>query len=428
MELDVAIVGAGVAGLYTAVELLRARPRLRVAVFEKYKEIGGRAATFKGEVDGVAVQWEGGAGRISETHARVRGLMKRYRLTWIPIGGAVQYKDTYTSEFEPNAFEPAIPIILDTLAGLPAEQLATSTIRQLLTRIHGAARAEAFLIRYPYRAEMDIMRADKALDLFRGELGQQGGYGICKEGVTAIADGLRGEVERRGGKVLTHHELVGVRLSEHAASFRVGPPKEGIARPELEVRAAHIVLALPSAAAGRVVGLERLPLWKRLRMTPLLRMYGVFPKEGGKLWYEEYGGRIVTGTPVRYMIPGNAATGTCQISYTDTQDATYWMKKLDAVGEEKVGKEIVEELRRLLKPSIPSPRFVKAHAWDEGVTYWLPGRYDPAEESQRALEPMPGLHFCGESYSLRQGWMEGALEHAEKLVRRLNRKLGVGRK
>jgi hypothetical protein len=82
---------------------------------------------------------------------------------------------------------------------------------------------------------------------------------------------------------------------------------------------------------------------------------------------------------------------------------------------------MVSELRRLLQPSIPPPYFVKAHAWDHGVTYWLPGAYDPVDLSKEALRPfaaMPNVHVVGESFSLRQGWMEGALEHAAQLLNR----------
>jgi monoamine oxidase len=108
------------------------------------------------------------------------------------------------------------------------------------------------------------------------------------------------------------------------------------------------------------------------------------------------------------------------MSYTDTQDAAYWIRKLKTVGEKKVGEEMLAELRKLIRPTIPPPYFMKAHAWDYGVTYWLPGRYDPAELSKEALRPipaMPNVHLCGESFSLRQGWMEGALEHAATLLK-----------
>lgn len=435
---DLIVVGSGVSGLHVALEALRANRRFRVAVFEKYGSVGGRAATFDKDLeDGRHVHWEGGAGRISTAHRHILGYMRRYRLKFIPIGSDVRFKEDFEAPLEPNAFEPSIPILLDTIAGLPAEQLATQTIRQILTKIHGAATTEKFLIRFPYRAEVDIMRADMALDLFRHEMRGHKGYGICKEGVSAIAAGMRAEIERRGGAVLTHHELVGLDQAGPAdpvrASFRVGSPSEGSARPEFLATAPHCVLALP------VVALESLPLFKgwqglrRLRMTPLVRIYGVFPvpKKGEEDAYWPNaafgGGRLVTANPVRYVMNGNQGVGSVQISYTDSQDAEHWIRRVEAVGEKAVGLEVVGELRKLLMPAIPSPSFTKVHAWPAGVTYWLPGRYSPKEESEAAWQPFPerapGVHLCGESYSLGQGWMEGAIEHADGLVRRKLRAL-----
>jgi len=426
---DIIIVGSGMAGLYTALEVLKRHPKTRLAIFEKYKEVGGRAYTFRSKVDGKRVQWEAGAGRISEKHEHVMGLLKHYGLTWIPIGSSIQYKQDAASPFEPNAFEPAIPIMIDTIAGLPAEELATHTIRQLLTKIHGPTETEKYLIRFPYRAEVDIMRADMAIQSFRGEMRAHEGYGICKEGLSALVKAMREDIEKRGGVFHVHHELIGYEPAEGDAidlEFRIGPPDDGVGRPLLRVRARkHAVLAIP-AMALEAIGLKD---WVRhLRMAPLLRFYGVFPKdENGKLWYEEYGGRVVTAGPVRYIIGGNPAQGTCQISYTDSQDAQYWIEKLDKEGEKAVGEEILKELRQLLKPMIPAPKMMKSHAWRDGATYWLPGKYDPKEVSRKALTPfpekMPGLHICGESFSLRQAWMEGALEHATALVGILDRKL-----
>jgi hypothetical protein len=152
----------------------------------------------------------------------------------------------------------------------------------------------------------------------------------------------------------------------------------------------------------------------------------MYKNDDGKIWYEQFGGRIVTSTPVRYIIPGNPANGSMHMSYTDTQDAQYWMDKLNTDGEKKVGEEMLAELRKLLRPSIPPPRFVKAHAWAHGVTYWLPGNYSPKELSNGALTPfpkeLPAVHVCGESFSLRQGWMEGAVEHAAALLKKIGKK------
>jgi monoamine oxidase len=414
---DCIIIGSGIAGLYTAVELMRAVPKARIAVFEKHKEIGGRVYTFHQEVDGFKMQWEAGAGRISEHHTLILELLKRYKLNFVPIGGAIQYKDTYTTPLEPDAFEPAIPIYMDCLMGLPKEDLAKSTVRQIMTKIHGAKRTEEYLIRFPYRAEVDIMRADMALELFSHEFRLTEKYGICAEGLSSLTAAMRADAEKRGAKFFMGEELLDVAQKDMVeASFK-----------ERTVRARVCVLAIPAEALKKVGAFRKWGPIKKIRMAPLLRFYGSFPAgPDGNIWYEKYGGRVVTSTPIRYMIPGNPAIGSAHMSYTDLQDAEYWIGRLKTEGEKKVGQEILAELRKLLDAEIPTPRFVKAHAWDFGVSYWLPGAYEPTELSREALTPiaaMPDVHVCGESFSTRQGWMEGAVEHAAMLLPKLVKKL-----
>jgi monoamine oxidase len=433
---DVVIVGGGMAGLRIATELLR-RGEQTVALYEKYGGVGGRCWTYKGKVDGTPIQWEGGAGRISSKHRRVLELIQRYRLRLIPIGSGLKYKESSTAPFEPNLFEPAIPALLDPLAGLPKEDLGRATIRQLLGRVNGAGLAEDYLERFPYRSEVETMRADLALQSFREEMRSHEGYSICREGLSSLARAMRKDIERRGGAIRTGHQLVGFKGVGTAKAnplyeveFAAGA--EGGAKEKVTVLARRLILAIPSAALEEVEGLPA-PLagWRglrRLKMTPLLRFYGAFPLESnGKPWWdaEDAGGstRVVTPDPVRYFIPGGTFGGkvaTCHMSYTDSRDAEPWLKMLEEHGEKAAGEEMLGGLRRLLKPNAPPPLFVKAHAWKEGVTSWLPGPYDAAEYSREALHPcpedLPRVHLCGESYSLRQGWIEGALEHADALL------------
>jgi monoamine oxidase len=425
---DYIIVGAGIAGLYTAIQLLRqpGGPKPRITVLEKYKHIGGRVDTAKVTKDGKSWSWEAGAGRISRSHTLLMGLLKRYGLHFMPIGETVQFKRDIASPLEPNIYESGMPAFLDPVAALPATDLARHTLRQLLEKVHGQKTTDEYLLHFPYRAEVGVMRADLALDTFRHEMGTQAGFGICAEGLSTLIDHMVEELESLGGGVQPHHEVVHVeqagRRSPVQLKVRVGPPKDGVGRPVQRMEAPHVIFAVEADALREMPGL---PAWsglRHLRMEPLLRVYAVFP-EIGKEVAAAFSSRIVTPDPVRFVIPGDLKKGVVQISYTDSEDARHWKPTLDEKGEEGLGMAVVERLRELVTPSLPTPLFSKAHYWKHGATYWLPGAYSPQEMSRQALHPfpdtLPGVHFCGESYSLRQAWMEGALEHADALVKRL---------
>ena len=105
------------------------------------------------------------------------------------------------------------------------------------------------------------------------------------------------------------------------------------------------------------------------------------------------------------------------ISYTDGDDTKYW----NALEGASLEKEIQTQARNLFPDkTIPAPTYLKKHEWPSGCTYWLPGKYDVKQASKLAMNPSPNLYVAGESISLTQTWMEGALESAETLIKLLS--------
>ena len=125
----------------------------------------------------------------------------------------------------------------------------------------------------------------------------------------------------------------------------------------------------------------------------------------------------MTDGPLRFIIPINPKTGLIMISYTDGDDTHYWNKLDDDALEDAIHKEFT----KLFPDKIMTkPTYLKKHEWPNGCTYWLPGDYNPKEASKIAHNPEPNLYLTGESVSLNQTGMEGALESAEYLKTLLN--------
>ena len=423
---DTVIIGAGMAGLYVALDLVKRGPKRRICLVDKYKFIGGRAFTYKGTVDGVQYQWEEGGARISTKHRLLMGLLKKYGLTTVPIEGSSQYKESGAYPIEPPLFDECRSIFLEPLERLPGDVLAQTTIRALLRRFVKPATLEAFLDRYPYRAEFSTLRADLALRVFREEFGPNEKYVVCKEGLSELVSRMRADFLKRGGTLLLQHELVEMRDTTHAV-FKKGAPSEGESRPDVVLEAPKFVFALPSEAIKRLAVFKDWATLGHLVMRPLLRVFAVFPPGPNKKQWFHGLPKIVTAHAPRFIIPQSVENGSIQISYTDSEDAEPLMRILDEQdGETKLGKKLIEDLRVLFGDrTIPDPLFVKAYPWAEGVTYWRPGAYDPYVESRRAIKPFPkerpGWFVCGESFSVHQCWIEGALEHAASTLAHLLR-------
>ena len=384
------IIGGGLAGLWLAREL--ARKGDDVTVLEKYDYLGGRVVTSKKY--GVEI----GAGRIHESHRRTSALVTEYGLTRIPLSaetGWMPSGGTLTS----NDFEPTWEALCDQIARLPAHTLATHTLRQLAMKILGKD-ADALLVRFPYRAEIDVARADITLATFRagGDMRSKSGYYVVKEGLSALIAGLERDCKKAGVKIRLNTEVIAVDTG--LVKLKGGEVQ----------KADRIILATHATALRRIFPS---PLWSKLSMAPLTRIYAAYPTKP-TVWFQDIP-RFVTDSPLRYVIPINPQKGTIMISYTDADDTKRWK----GLKGKALQREIQKEVRTLFPDRhIPDPTWMISYEWKDGCTYWLPGDYDPLSVAKQAMNPKTGIYVCGESLSVGyQAWMEGALETAESIYK-----------
>jgi hypothetical protein len=340
-------------------------------------------------------------------HPLVMKYMKRYNLTFFPIGGVsgfIEGSGGGCGEPRANIFETTfLPMIQGILRDCDEDILKKHTLSEVLDLVVGREKRVEFLREFGYNSEVDTLRADIALDVFKEEMGSREGFGVCKEGLSALVDGMVADFKHGGGIIETGARVVDLAVDENTVILKDSSKmaaKKGI------------ILALHYDALLELPAIRGWELLKRVTMRPLLRVYAIFkgsPFKGVP--------RFVTDSRIRYFIPMGESVA--MISYTDGAYAEKLMDK----GEVELRDLIMEDLRRLLgKDSLPDPMFFKAHPWKSGCSYWLPGDYDVEKASIAAHTPFPGkpIWICGESFSLRQAWMEGALEHAESLLKRVS--------
>jgi len=397
--IDVLIIGGGISGFYCALELLKRNKT--VLLCEKYKNVGGRIDTYNEN----GYRWESGAGRISKAHTLVLGLMKKYNQPVVPISKEIAYKNSEC--IEQNLFEPNIRTFFEPLKQLSKEVLANSTLKELCIKIHGEAKATEFLDRFPYRAEVEVLRADLGLESFSNEMGSHEDYFVAVNGLHSLIEAMENDFVSQGGKVLTNYELINIK--KNSCTFLTGPRKVK-KRPTETLEADKIICAMDSESLKKISFFKNFKTLNYLRMEPLLRTYAVYDKP----WFSQYP-RIVTSSPIRYFLPINYEKGVAMVSYTDSRDTEQFHAIQTKYGEDSLGKHIQNKLVELFGP-IPNYKFFKAHYWAHGATYWVPGNYDPVEESKKSLKPFDlEVYLASESFSLKQAWIEGSLEQCKKL-------------
>jgi hypothetical protein len=430
---DIVIVGAGISGLVAARELTRKHPKASIALAERYKGLGGRTYSywppgFEG------VHWEMGAGRVRSDHKLLLGLLKEYGLSWMPIGEGISFQEHPGDELVPNQFETAmIPMFLDPLQRLRANSLGTHTIETLLEKVVTKQVTHKILEQFPYRSEVNVLRADLALEGFTGdgEMSSHRGYGIVKEGFSELVARMKADLENVGVTILQRHRLLNCEKGPESSTictFQFGRPEKQEPSGTIQILAEKaVVLALHRDAVAELPCFRSWKTLEHLKTQPLLRTYAIFPTKGGTSWFSDLN-RVVTPERPRYILPMDPKRGVIMISYTEGEDTVDYKKILDKGGDKALEKAILNDVRKLFPDrKIPAPKFFRSHYWETGTTYWLPGDYDPVKESKAACHPLPStlpnVWLCGESWCIRQAWVEGALEHTQQCLGQLNHHL-----
>lgn len=386
------IVGAGIAGLY--VGLKTARRGETVTILEAGNYLGGRIVTSQ---EG----YEIGAGRICECHDKVQGLIKEFGLHLSPTDDTTWWMSVANPEFlQKNWFHAFWREFLEVTQSLSAAVLATHTLREIAVMALGPESAKRLLERYEYRTEIDSMRADLAIRIFRGELSGTHKFYVVPEGLSALVAGMARAIRKhRGCKILPNRRV------QHVA--RLGSAYQVRTTEGEEFTADRVILAVTADALRNITPFSRLPMLKHLGQSRLTRIYAKYPYK----WLDR---KIVTDSPLRYVIP--VANKWVMISYTDGRDTAHWSGLTGA----NLKREIFKEQHRLW-PKSPEPEEIHTYPWTSATTFWAPGRYDPMEAAAALAHPypkgLPDVWWCGESLSLtRQAWIEGALDSAESVL------------
>jgi len=393
------IIGGGLAGLSIAEYLANKTSRNNVLVLEQYKAWGGRVLTYRDESKGI--QYEIGAGRIFHEHKRVAALVRRFGLHTYPIS-----TDSTTPSGHPNHFLQLFEPIRHILEALPANVLAIHTVADLVPK-----ELHSVLNYYPYWSEFNLMRADLALNLFKpkatmGATGASDYYGL-QEGLDALVTNLHTAALEAGAVLKNRHTVTNIQQLAPDLFEITGLRGKKANQIPFKYQASRVIIATCRCGYSDFSILKDMPLMKQLATGALTRIYAVYQPP---LDITE---KVVTDSPLRYIIPISPKSGLIMISYTDGDDTHYW-NNLDGDALEDA---IHKELTKLFPDKvIPKATYLKKHEWPNGCTYWLPGNYSPEEASKIAHNPEPNLYLTGESVSLTQTWMEGALESAEYLA------------
>lgn len=353
-DVDVAIVGGGVAGTYAAWRLLRSRriPRglkelaarndskkLSVELFEYSERIGGRLYSLQlPGVPGLPVEL--GGMRFLNTHARVVSLVKRFKLPHreLLVEDPNQLNLYFlrgqhfsAADWRRASFRPPFELAPRERGRTPGQLLAEVALRykaeaenlrdvgfwNLLLRELSQEAYSLAREAVGYDTLVNNWNAAEAIPFLLADFPADARYMALNDGFQCLPLTLANEFKRMGGQISTRHRLHRIDWNDQGQHFELlfdmagGSPKFVVPQAPakgngLLVRASHVILAMPRRAIELLhpdsVLFQSAAFQTNMRSVLAQPAFKLFAAYRRPWWTETRGitaGRSVTDLPIR---------------------------------------------------------------------------------------------------------------------------------
>lgn len=418
MHTDVIVIGGGISGLSTALHCIS--QGYRCVVLERNPYFGGRIRTIFGD----HWKYEAGAGRIHKKHHRTISLLNQFGMTLVDIPSKKEYRDIHrVRKHHTNPSSALLQKVIQASSQLTKHALQQMTFGGFCHNVLGEVQSQLLVNSFGYNGEFEQMNAWDAIQVFKDDFAPQSTFFGCKEGMGVWIERIRNRLEESGmASLLTGFTAYHWTRGARGTLIVQARDSHGT---EYKMSCKALVCAIPKADLLKSFPWteEQRSLFESVHEVPLHRIYGQFPTVNNTSWFQSLPS-TTTNSQLRQFIPISRENGLAMISYSDTHFADYWKERVADHGDRALRSSLLQQLHVVFPeiPNIPKPLWVKSHYWGSGVHVWKPG-YDSRTVSTQLMQPF-GQHIpvflVGESYSMHQSWIEGALETVEKVMPRIH--------
>jgi monoamine oxidase len=392
----ISILGGGIAGLYLAMKLSEKYPD-NVLLIEKYS-IGGRIYSTNIEYTDPKTgkeynfPYEAGAARFTKDHFILMELIEKFKLKSKLIPIRIEEKLEISNKNE-KSVSGLIIAAYQRAKGYSKDFLRSHTFEEYLYHIYPPNVVRYIIDGFGYNAEFELCNAYDSLRIFNMENFYQSEYFMLEGGLSQIIEGMKKEILKNKGKIVENTDII--EIVKQGESFKLVSYKGD------NFHSNKLISAIPPVVAKKIPYLEKnyRGIINSINPVPLNRTF-VIPKE--KVDIQE---KIIRDNLARMILPMGEKF--FQV-YTDSKFANIWYNS-------NKNKFIKDDLKNQIKIE---PAIVKVEYWSEGVHFW--GVNVKSEELYKYLiSGESGIYWANEAYSLRQGWMEGALEMANDVLKNI---------
>lgn len=390
MIYDFIIVGAGIAGLYTAYRIQKINPKAKVLILEREPHVGGRMGTVR--FHGVDIAIGAGIGRKKKDVLLIK-LLEELNIPFHEFTVGSQNAPTIDSPVDVRKVFRILRSYhaLDKFEGVKKPM----TFRQFALPILGASVYKNFLICSGYT---DYEKEDVYETLYH--------YGMedNTDGWTGLSIPWNQLLENlvKQVRVKTSQNIVKIEKNIEDR-FSISNDKG------VKFESKKVILASTIDTVRKL--LPGIPLFKRIEGQPFLRIYGHFDKKSNSLMREHVSISTMLPGVLHRIIPMDIEKGVYMIAYTDNRGAEALESYIENTPENR------DYLCRLLEKSLGFENLVlhlteiRSFYWDIGTHYFTRGETDILPILQHPV--LDEIYVVGEMASHNQGWVEGALESVD---------------
>lgn len=404
MIYDIIIIGGGISGLNSALKLSKNN---KILLIDDRKYWGGRIHTKQ------QPHYEEGAARFNDKHILLNNLINKYNLTKEKIMMRHDYLDIHNMEIikdvDKRLDEYFIGLIQKSKKW-SSDSLKRTTLYEFMNRCNSIEYSNEIVNKFGYYSEIMEMNAYDALNTFKNDFVNVQYY-YLSDGLSMLCNKIKNEVENNGGICKNNTTVKNIKKNKMNIF-------------EIETNNTNyycnqIIFAIKGYQLRKFKLLQ--PIHRYIQSVynaELLRIYAKYPIRKNGVWFSNIK-RLTTNSFLRQIIPIDYSTGLIMISYTDGRDIQIYKDKYGKLLSETIILNIIHKELNKLFNNVPKPIYFKTHYWKVGAHHWKPG-YDSDIITKIMLNPLNNIYICGEAFSTKQAWMEGALETSEKVIKLLS--------
>lgn len=372
----IGIVGGGISGLYCALELSK---KYKVILFDERNYLGGRILTKN--------HLELGAARFNDTHTLLLSLIKKYNLTPISIPKNQDYMlyhkiiKNKTIRNVNITFDLYMKYIINKT--IMSKELEQISFYQHCENIIGSSKAKILLSIFD------------AIQTFKNDF-VSNQYYILKEGLSELCNCMKNEIIQNGSEIYINEKVLDVKINAIITSKR-------------QIKVDKIIFCTKAKQLNNFEILK--PIHKYINLlyeAPLLKIYAKYKN----IWFKDLN-RTTTNNVLRQIIPIDKINGIIMVSYTDGIDTEPFIPFLK---NEKLLREMIYLNLAKLFPNITieEPEYIVHYYWTVGTHAW---KIHSKKIYDEILNPIDNIYTCGEAYSKKQAWIEGALLMSNDVIK-----------